>query len=176
VGLTDVWTAGLRYDASLGGPTRLTIGASVGRGDRFIVDPTQDTATRKSGPVQDDVFFLDAELQLLLTGPKTWRGLAPYLSGALGLAYGGTEPAADTSAYRFGTKFVIVPGAGVRWYPAARLSVHADARLVFWRLRYPSEFYLPPEGGASPPVLTIGDPNSEWTRHPWLRFGVGWTF
>src|SRR2546422_6495276 len=60
--------------------------------DRFVVDPFKDTTSRKTGPFTDDVVLLDAGLQLILTGRKTWRGFAPYVGGILGVAIGGTSP------------------------------------------------------------------------------------
>src|SRR2546430_6279582 len=52
--------------------------------DRFVVDPFTDTTSRTTGPFTDDVVLLDAGLQLILTGRKTWRGFPPYGRGGLG--------------------------------------------------------------------------------------------
>src|SRR6266566_5222577 len=122
------------------------VGASLGlvyaRMNRFVVDPFKDTTSRKSGPSTNDVVLFDAGLQLILTGRKTWRGFAPYVGGVLGVAIGGTSPR-DTSGYKFGTKFTVAPNVGLRWYPARRLSVRGDVRLVLWKLNYPTQFKQP---------------------------------
>ena len=97
----------------------------------------------------------------------------PYLSGSFGLAFG-HDPRADTSGYRFGSKLTIAPGVGVRWYPARRISVQADARAVFWKLSYPITYKDLAADGSR--VRMVAASESEWTTHSWLSLGVGWTF
>src|SRR2546430_9466111 len=88
VGPAEGKTGGIRYEVPFG-----AVGASLGlayaRMNRFVVDPFTDTTSRKSGPSTNDVVLLDAGLQLILTGRKTWRGFPPYGGGALGGAPGG---------------------------------------------------------------------------------------
>src|SRR2546426_666626 len=97
-----------------------------------------------------------------------------YLGGSLGVAIGGTSPR-DTSGYKFGTKFTVAPNVGLRWYPARRLSVRGDVRLVLWKLNYPTQFKQPyPINGT--PVLPGNASLTEWTSHPWATIGVGWIF
>ncbi len=119
VGPSEGKTGGIRYEVPFG-----AVGASLGlayaRMNRFVVDPFKDTTSRKSELSTNDVVLLDAGLQLVLTGRKTWRGFAPYVGGVLGVAIGGTSPR-DTSGYKFGTKFTVAPNVGLRWYPARRL-------------------------------------------------------
>src|SRR6267142_501734 len=140
VGLSDGKTGGIRYEA-LFGAIGASLGIAYGRTNRFVVDPTKDSLSplRKTGPFPNDVVLADAGLQLVLTGRKTWRGFAPFVGGALGVAIGGAAPR-DSSGYRFGTKFTIAPNAGLRWYPARRLSVRGDFRLVLWKLNYPVSY------------------------------------
>src|SRR5256712_8804042 len=91
VGPAEGKTGGIRYEVPFG-----AVGASLGlayaRMNRFVVDPFTDTTSRKSGPSTNDVVLLDAGLQLILTGRKTWRGFAPYVGGVLGVAIGGNAP------------------------------------------------------------------------------------
>jgi len=175
VGHSSGMTFGLRYQAALGGPTLFTAGVAYAQTDRFIVDPLKDSLTRKSGPFPDDMLLADVGLQFLLTGSKTWHGIAPYIGASLGLAVSEGFPAADSSGYRFGTKFTVAPGAGVRWFPTRRLSVAADLRAIFWKLRYPSSFKVPNAIDSSR-VLSVTAPETDWTTHPWLSIGVGWIF
>jgi hypothetical protein len=170
VGITNITTIGARYDVPLGSVMRISFGLFYGMGERFVVDPTKDTATRKSGPEPDGFLLADGEVQLLITGGKTWHGIAPYVVGGAGFLAGGGEPAADTSDYQLSTSFVFDGGAGVRWYPSRRLSVQLDTRVFLLKLRYPGDFLFPPQ---APPVTDVQD---EWTRQPWFRVGVGWTF
>jgi hypothetical protein len=173
VGISDGPTGGLRYEASFG-----ALGASLGiayaQTTRFVVDPTKDSLSRKSGPFDTDVVLADAGLQLTLTGRKTWHGFAPFVGGALGVAIGGGSPL-DPSGYNFGNKLTLAPEAGARWYPARRVSVRADVRLVLWKLRYPLGYKQPSAIDGSR-VLPLNASLDEWTSHPWITIGLGWTF
>ncbi|HXL05292.1 MAG TPA: hypothetical protein VN964_00110, partial [Gemmatimonadales bacterium] len=124
VGPSDGLTGGLRYEVSFG-----AVGASLGlayaRTSRFAQDYTKDSTSRRTGPFNDPIVLADAGLQLVLTGRKSWRRFAPFVGGALGVAIG-SALAQDTSGYRFGTKITLAPNAGVRWYPARRISVRGD--------------------------------------------------
>ena len=90
------------------------------------------------------------------------------------MAIGGTSPR-DTSGYKFGTKFTVAPNVGLRWYPARRLSVRGDVRLVLWKLNYPTQFKQP-DTIDNTPVLPGNASLTEWTSHPWATIGVGWIF
>jgi len=173
VGLSNGKTGGIRYEA-LFGAIGASLGLAYGQTNRFVVDPFKDTTSRKTGPFNNDVVLVDAGLQLVLTGRKTWRGFAPFVGGAMGVAIGGRSPR-DTSGYKFGTKFTIAPNAGLRWYPARRLSVRGDFRLLLWKLNYPTQFKVP-DPIDNTPVLPATAKPTEWTAHPWATLGVGWTF
>jgi hypothetical protein len=172
VGLANGATGGIRYDVQFGA-VGASIGLAYGRTTSFIVNPTKDSA-RTSGPYDNGVVLADAGLQLILTGRKTWRGFAPYIGGAIGIA-GASTLARDTSGYKFGTKFTLSPNVGVRWYPARRLSIRGDFRLVLWKLQYPLSYKVPPLGGGNS-VLAPTASVTEWTSHRWGTIGVGWTF
>jgi len=172
VGMSNGPTGGLRYETALGGAIGVSFGLAYARSTRFVVDPYKDTLSRKSGPYDNAVVLADAGLQLVLTGKKTWRGFAPYLGGALGVAVGGRSPR-DTSRYDFGTKFAVMPEAGIRWYPVRRVSVRVDFRAVGWKVTYPATYKYPYN---QTPVLEPTAPLSEWTWHPWVTLGLGWTF
>jgi len=173
VGLSDGKTGGIRYEV-LFGAIGASLGLAYGRTNRYVVNPFKDTLSRKAGPVNNDVVLADAGLQLVLTGRKTWRGFAPYVGGALGVAIGSTSPR-DSGGYKFGTKFTIAPNAGLRWYAARRLSVRGDFRLVLWKLNYPLQ-YKAGDPTDHVPVLAPSAALTEWTAHPWATIGVGWTF
>ncbi len=96
------------------------------------------------------------------------------MGGAIGVAMGGGSPP-DPSGYDFGTKLTVAPEAGLRWYPARRLSVRTDFRLVLWRLKYPLSYKQPSTIDGSR-VLSLVAPLTEWTAHPWITIGLGWTF
>src|SRR2546428_12419257 len=141
VGPSDGKTGGIRYEVPFG-----AVGASLGlayaRMDRFVVDPFKDTTSRKTGPFTDDVVLLDAGLQLILTGRKTWRGFAPYVGGVLGVAIGGTSPR-DTSGYKFGTKFTAPPHLGPRRDPPPPPPPRGDVPPVLWEPNHPPPLQPP---------------------------------
>jgi hypothetical protein len=175
VGLSNGATAGLRYEVQFG-----AVGASLGLGygltSRYVwvVDPLQAVPARKTGPFDNRVVLADAGLQLVLSGRKTWHHFAPFVGAAIGLAATSGAPR-DTSGYDFGTKIMLAPNFGLRWYPARSLSVRSDFRLVFWKLTYPAAYKVP-NSVTGTSVLPSGAALSEWTSHPWATIGVGWIF
>ena len=173
VGISNGVTGGIRYEPQLGA-IGASLGLAYGRTTSFIVDPTKDSLSRRSGPFDNSVVLADAGLQLVLTGRKTWRSFAPYVGGGLGVAIGGAL-ARDSSGYRFGTKITLAPNAGLRWYPAPRLSLRGDFRLLLWKLKYPVSYKVPNAIDQSR-VLPVTAALDEWTAHPWATIGVGWTF
>jgi len=173
VGLSGGPTFGVRFEASLSRVVSFTAGVTYGQTTRFIVFPYDSAAKRTKGPFDSHVVLTDLGLQVSLTGAKTFHGLMPYVGGLFGLAFG-QDLRADTSGYRFGSKLTITPGVGVRWYPARRFSVQADARAVFWKLNYPITYKDLAADGSR--VLTIAASESEWTTHSWISLGLGWTF
>ena len=78
------------------------------------------------------------------------------------------------SGYQFGSKLTLSGSTGLRWYPSRRLMVNADLRAQMWRLRYPVSFHTPASDGSR--VVPLADPLTDWTLHPWISLGVGWTF
>jgi hypothetical protein len=173
VGLSNGATGGLRYEVQFGA-IGASLGVAYGLTTRFVVDPTQAAATRKTGPADNPVVLADAGLQLVLTGRKTWHGFAPFVGAAIGLAASSRSPR-DTSGYDFGTKITLAPNVGLRWYPARSVSVRSDFRLLLWKLSYPL-LYKVPNNFDGTSVLASSAALSEWTAHPWATIGVGWTF
>jgi len=173
VGMANGPSAGLRYEARLAGAVGVSLGITYAHTTRFLIDVNKDTASRKTGPFNSGVVLTDAALQLVLTGNKTWRGLAPYIGAGIGLAIGSGSP--PDTVYHFRTTITLAPNVGVRWYPARRLSVRTDFRAVAWKLRYPLTYRVPysPDGI---PVLPSTVSLDDWTWHPWLTIGVGWIF
>ena len=166
---------GFRYDVRTA--SALQFGLQVGQAelDRLIVDPFVEVADRVSGPVQQRLSFVELDLQLNLTGGKTWHRLAPYVGLGGGLAFA-SGTAADTSGFELGNKFYFAPHAGLRVFVTPRLHLRGEARLGFWKLNYPDSFTQPPpEEPSSPPVITDGEV-SQWSTVPWFQAGLGYSF
>ena len=170
---------GARYDIRTAHTIQLGLGVAHGSLERFIVNPFVRLANRRSGPVSQSVTFAEIDVQLNLTGGKSWRRIAPYLGAGGGLAFASGTPA-DTSQYEFGNKFYLVPHAGIRLFLSDRLHLRAEARATFWKLNYPTTFRQEPveEPGTqeNPNAVIPGENLSEWTTSSWLQAGVGYSF
>lgn len=176
VGPSAALTLGVRYELRLSGPTDIVFSLSRAGADRFVIDPLQPPAERRAGPVSQSMVLGDVGLHFLITGSKTWNGLAPYVGASFGVAVASSTPQ-DTSGYEFGTKFTIQPMVGVRYYPTTSVSLRLEIRDVLWRLRYPGSFFGSATGDPEDdPVLAPGAGDTQWTHHPWLTAGIGIAF
>jgi hypothetical protein len=170
---------GIRYDVRTAGAIQFGLQLTQANLERLIVDPFVELENRVSGPVDQRVSFVEADLQLNLTGGKTWRALAPFVGLGVGVALAsGTE--ADTSDFKFGNKVYFAPHAGLRVFVTPRLHLRGEARLAFWKLKYPDSFTQEPElepGTPEAPNAVISDGRtSEWATAPWLQLGLGYSF
>jgi hypothetical protein len=171
---------GVRYDIRTASAIQLGLGIAHGSMDRFIVDPFVRLANRRSGPVGQSVTFAEVDVQLNVTGGKSWRRVAPYVGAGGGIAFGGGTPA-DTSRYEFGNKIFLAPHAGVRVFFSDRIHLRAEARATFWKLKYPTTFQQEPveePGTAENPNAVIPSSGNldEWTNSSWLQAGLGYSF
>lgn len=170
---------GGRYDIRTGSTIQIGLGIAHGKLNRNIVDPFVRLVNRTRGPVKQAVTFADITFQFNVTGGKSWNRLAPFASAGIGLAFAGDTPA-DTSGYEFGRKFYVAPSVGFRFFVTNRLHLRGEARVVFWKLNYPTTFQIePPEEPGTPenPNAVIpGNNLSEWTGSPVLLVGLGYSF
>ena len=167
---------GLRYDIRVATPLQIGIMAARGNLDRFILDPTQAAADRVTGPVEQTVSFAELDLQLNLTGGKSWHRLAPFVGAGGGLTFPTTSTPEDLSGFKLGHKFYFVPTAGTRIFLTDRLHLRGEARVVFWKLKYPVSFeQVPSQAPNEEPVISDGRV-SEWTTSSWLQAGLGYSF
>lgn len=165
---------GLRYEMRLSGPTDMFATVGWSRLERMVADPYAPSDERITGPVDQGVLFTEAGFLIILTGDKTWHRLAPYLGANLGLAFGEGLPQ-DTSGYTFSAKFVSGPLLGVRFYGPGAIFLRVEGRLQFWKVSYPTSYFLAPDEG-DPLLNPLVDSESEWTTHPALLIGLGYTF
>lgn len=166
---------GLRYDIRTANALQMGVVFARGTLERLIVDPFVAVENRVSGPVEQTVSFVELNLQLNLTGGKTWHRLAPFVGVGGGLALPASTPA-DTSGFELGKKIYLVPHAGFRFFITDRLHLRGDARVIFWKLNYPTSFTLEPTlDPDAPPVIDDGRV-SEWSTSSWLQGGLGFSF
>jgi len=177
VGPGDGPFAGARFDLHLSGPAAATFGASMASLERIIIDPTRGPENRTLDTASQSVLLLDAGIDLLLTGEKTWRGMIPYVGGGLGFALGGDVSADTLSGFTFSTHFTTGPRIGVWLHPSDRITFRIEGRDKIWRLKYPDGFFSIPEH--EPLELPVLDANimkdTQWVHHLTLSITVGWT-
>jgi hypothetical protein len=162
---------GGRYTVRLSGP----LSGEVGLG----ILPTQRTVQRRISaagdtlrlePVEDVnalVLIGEAGLRFHLTGPRTWKGLAPYVAASGGGVWDvlGTssvdETLEESQRVDFGPGFAVGLGAGTDWFLSERLALRLEARDYVWRL-------------TTPPGLTQAGQQEEtqWTNNLGLTLGV----
>src|SRR5438094_10546357 len=68
VGLSDGPTGGLRYEVAFGNAIGASLGVAYARTTRFVVDPTKDSLSRRTGPFDNDVALVDVARQPALRG------------------------------------------------------------------------------------------------------------
>lgn len=176
-GMSNASTIGVRYEIPAGHSLQFQFTTAYLRGDRFIYDPRADSTSpeRRVGPVKSALGLAEIGMQLRLTGGKTWHGVAPYVGTALGMMFDISSPGDTTgSGYQFGTKLTVATATGVRWYPTRHITVVADVRAHFWRLKYPLSFHNPAPDGSL--VVPLRQNLTDWTVHPWVSLGIGWIF
>ncbi|MCH8938144.1 MAG: hypothetical protein IH966_01875 [Gemmatimonadetes bacterium] len=170
VGPTNGPVGGVRWEIAVGAPSILFLGLSMANLERPLVNPDDPPDTRFLDSANQRIVMVDAGLNFVLTGRKTWRGLAPYMGVGFGMAFGGSVPE-DLSGYTFKTKFHIDPTIGIRFHPSPRFHFRIEGRAVFWRLNYPPRFF----DGTDPLLNDLIQTNTNWTVHPTLLFGIGYT-
>jgi hypothetical protein len=106
--------------------------------------------------------------------------MAPFTALGIGLVKGEKSPAIDSSGYAFGTHFYFAPSAGTRIILAQGVALRAEARAMFWSLKYPASYSIEPvmqPGTAEHPnaVNTTGK-SSGYTITPALLLGLSIRF
>jgi hypothetical protein len=175
IGPHDGAVFGLRYDIRTSSAIQMGLQLARADLDRLIVDPFAALESRVTGPVKQTVTFAELDLQFNVTGGKTWHRLAPFVGAGGGLTFASGTPA-DTSDFNFGKKIYFAPHAGFRLFVTPRLHLRAEARVTFWKLKYPATFERePPDHPGTPAVIPDGRVQ-EWTTASWLQAGLGYSF
>jgi opacity protein-like surface antigen len=158
----------------------LSLGAWYAGTVRHVVDANDSVATRVKPDVSNSLIAAEFALQMNLTGAKSWHRMAPFAALGIGLAKGQATPKSDTSGYSFGTRFYFAPSAGTRIMLTRSVALRAEARALFWSLKYPSSYSVEPvkqPGTASNPnaVNTTGK-SGGYTVTPALLLGLSVRF
>jgi hypothetical protein len=172
-GPSDGPLVGIRYDRQVGAATEVVVGLAGARLERFVIDPALPPETRATGPIRNDLIFMEAGASLLLTGRKTWRGFQPYVGAMLGVAF--ETDITGAGEFNFGTRLALTPHAGIKWFPVQAIAFRAEVRDVIWRLRYPDSWFAS-VGGVAPVLNPATDKSAEWLHHPTFALSLGYTF
>lgn len=158
-----------RYELFLTGPlwltTRLAIAPSI---DRTVKDPDLPGPSHVIGTDSDPLVITDVGLALNLTGNKAWHGIAPRVSGSLGMA-STFSSSYDLGGYRFGTKFVMGYGAGVRYVTGSQWEANLDITRFIWQNKYPETYR---DGSSSGESVMGTRPLGPWSTNTLISVGV----
>lgn len=165
--------AGLAYTIRFTGPLSGEVRAGFSPTERTVYRPTSQTDLTPVPVATVDVSLLMAEagLRFQLTGPRTWRGFAPYVVGSGGLMTDldrNADAEIDIPAgarFDFGPSFAVSAAIGTDWFPTRRLSLRAEARDHLWQIRAP-------EGLRATGVRDV----SEWTHNIAISLGAALHF
>lgn len=156
VGPRDGTLAGARVTFRGDHSLSLSLGGWWAGTVRSVVDADDSVATRVKPDIDHSLKAAEFTLQLNLTGAKSWHSLAPFAALGIGLANGQKTPAADTSGYSFGTRFYFAPSLGSRVLLTRNIALRAEARALFWSLKYPASYSAEP----SKQPGTVDEPNA----------------
>ncbi len=163
----------VQWEFAVGAPSILYLGVAFANLERALVNPNDPPDTRFFGTADQRILMLNGGFSIVLTGRKTWRGLAPYVGLGMGIAFGGAVPEDELSDFTFKTHFHIGPSVGIRIHPSPRFHFRIEGRGILWRLKYPEGFFGEP--GTDPLLNVVLETDSDWTLHPTLLFGIGYT-
>lgn len=174
---------GVRFDIRLGAPLQFGLALARAETERFVVSADDSVAQRRSGPADERLTMIEGQLQLNITGRKSWHRLAPFIGGSIGFADASGLPSsvADSSDYNFGSKFYFVPTIGTRVFVTRSLHLRLEARQLFWRLKYPISYTLEPAAEPStdpdrPNAVLPDGKREEWSGAREFRVGLGFSF
>jgi hypothetical protein len=138
---------GIRYNLRFTGPLSGEAAVSFVPSERQVI--SEDTLVAGFQPLvvgesSMNLVHVEAGLRFHLTGPRAWRGFAPYVVATGGLAGDLTgqgeldESLPEQQRFRFGPSFAVGVGAGTDWFLTERLSLRLEARNHIFRLPIPA--------------------------------------
>jgi hypothetical protein len=164
---------GVHYEWRAGGPAHLIAEVARVSSDRRLIDPLKSGAARELGTTSRPLYAANLGLGLGLTGAKSWHHIVPELAGGMGFV-SDLRSAADSGGFKFGTRFAINFGGGVRWVPGGRWQVRGDLTDRLYTIGYPEAYYTTPTGGTS--VIPSTQAKSFWTNNPAFTLGISRLF
>ena len=164
---------GLHYEWRAGGPAHLIAEVARISSDRRQINPFATGTAREIGTVSRPLYSGDFDLGLSLTGGKSWHRIVPEVFGGLGLI-SDFHSKADTGGFKFGTRFALNVGTGIRIVPGGRWQIRGDIKDRMYTLGYPQTFYQIPSGGTA--VVAPTQAKSFCNHNPAFTFGLSYLF
>lgn len=162
---------GAHYEWRAGGPAHLVAELARVSSDRRLIDPLKAGAARELKTVSRPLYSADFGLGLSLTGAKSWHHIVPEVAGGVGFV-SDLQAKPDSGGFKFGTRFALNAGAGLRIVPGGRWQVRVDVKDRMYTFAYPEAYYVAPAGGTA--VIPPTQAKSFWTHNPVYTIGLSW--
>jgi len=165
---------GAHYEWRAGGPAHLTAEVVRVSSDRRLINPFKPAASgRELGQTSRPLYTADVGLGLSLTGAKGWHHIVPEIAGGAGLI-SDFHAQPDSGGFKFGTRFALTWGGGIRIVPGGRWQVRGDVKNRLYTIAYPQTYYVAPIGGTA--VIPQTQAKSFWTNNPAFTLGLSYLF
>jgi hypothetical protein len=165
---------GAHYEWRAGGPAHLTAEFARVSSDRRLINPFKPAlAGRELGQTSRPLYTGDLGLGLSLTGGKSWHHIVPEIGGGLGLI-SDFHAQADSGGFKFGTRFALNWGGGIRVVPGGKWQIRGDIKNRLYTIGYPQTYYVAPIGGTA--VIPQTQAKSFWTNNPAYTLGLSYLF
>ena len=173
VGPQSGMLVGAHYEWRVSGPAHFIADVSRISSDRRLINPLALGTARDLGTVSRPLYAANLGLGMSLTGAKSWHRIVPEVAGGLGFV-SDLRSRPDTGGFKFGTRFALVFGTGIRWVPGGAWQVRGDLTDRLYTIGYPETFYTTPAGGT--PLIQQSQAKSFWTHNPALTLGLSRLF
>lgn len=145
VGIEPAPFAGLRYGIHLTGPLTGELSASYAPSKRtlYFRPNAADSTLTTAGDADVGLLLMQAGFRFNLTGPRTWKGFAPFVLATAGVVTDLTgmssleEEIDQDQRLDFGPGFAAGGGVGTDFFLTDWLSLRAEATDHLWRYEYP---------------------------------------
>lgn len=164
---------GAHYEWRAGGPALLIADVSRVASQRHVINPLVPLAARDLGTLSVPLYAANFGLGLGLTGAKSWHRIAPEIAGGLGFV-SDLRSKADSGGFKFGTRFALNVGTGIRWIPGGAWQVRGDVTDRLYTVGYPESYYTSTAG--SPAIIPQTQAKSFWTHNPAFTLGISRLF
>jgi len=164
---------GAHYEFRAGGPAHLIAEVVRISSERQVINPFKVGAARDLGVSSRALYTGDLGLGLSLTGGKSWHNIVPELAGGLGIITDFRRQA-DSGGYKFGTRFALNWGGGIRIVPGGNWQIRGDIKNRLYTIGYPEAFYVAPTGGTA--VVPTTQSKSFWLNNPAFTLGLSRLF